>query len=130
VRARPPARPPRRAARESDCRRSQQKATQICYEYRDTGSCKFGDSCKFAHGAAAAAPAPAGGGKRGGGAAAASAAARAAPVEKKRVSAEELQGVGRLECRLWKQSGRCEFGDNCRFVHSRADGSVEETRGR
>lgn len=138
----------------SETRGSRRKATQICYTFRDTKVCEYGADCRYSHDltlatedaapapkAAApakaakkeAAPAKAAPKTAAKAAAPAKAAkkdapAKAAPAKAAKPAASKTESKAangeRLSCFNWRDSGACEFGDNCRYIH---DGS--ETRG-
>lgn len=68
----------------------------VCYKFKDTGSCDFGDRCRYSHG---------GGGRDGG-----------------RGGGYNKQKAGGA-CRQFRKKGSCKFGDSCRYSH--ADGSAD-----
>lgn len=73
-----------------------------CYQFRENGSCKFGENCRFSHGED---------GGEGGGDAYGQGYAPRAP--------RRSRGV----CYNWQETQECQYGDNCRFSHG-ADGAV------
>lgn len=76
---------------------------EICYRFRDSGDCKFADSCKFSHAADAVdnggAPRPRRR-KRGGG------------------------GGGGGLCYNFRDNGECQYGDECRYSHGAVGGDM------
>jgi hypothetical protein len=88
---------------------------QICYIFRDTGRCEFGDDCRFSHNLDAngpAAAAPAGGARGGRGPRKENGGNAAGGAKPKRV------------CRDFAATGNCKFGDECRFSHEAAVGTL------
>jgi len=80
-----------------------------CYEFRDTGVCKFGDQCRFNHGAASSG----GGGGDGGG---------------DRYESRRERPNGGV-CYQFKNAGNCTYGEQCRFSHDlsgASSGATEE----
>ncbi|GBG28947.1 RNA-binding protein, putative [Hondaea fermentalgiana] len=63
---------------------------RVCFSFQKSGSCKFGDSCRFSHGAGA----PAGGN-----------------------SFNNGGGFAKKPCFAFQNNGSCKFGDTCRFAH-------------
>jgi len=121
-----------------ETRGSRRKATQICYAFRESKECEYGADCRYSHDLSLAAEAPVtkSAPKAAPKAAAApkkSAAPAKAAAPAKSAAKAEVKASGssapatvneRLACFNWRDSGTCEFGDQCPFMHSGA-----ETRG-
>jgi butyrate response factor 1 len=62
--------------------------TELCKRYLEGQDCRFGQTCKFAHGV------------------------------KELVPKEERSDQYKvLQCKNWKKSGNCPFSTRCRFLH-------------
>ena len=77
---------------EHDPKRCPKCRGQVCDSFKDTGSCRFGDDCKFLH-VSGSQPAAAG-----------------APIQ------EESNKMNKYPC-VFFDAGRCQRGDNCTFEH-------------
>lgn len=65
--------------------------TELCRKYAETGSCRYGAKCQFAHGEA-----------------------ELRPVQRHPLYKTE-------PCRMYHQLGRCNYGPRCRFIHQSPD---------
>lgn len=84
-----------------------------CFEFQESGSCKYGDSCRFAHGDDDERPRNAprtrnrtnggNGGEGGGG------------------RSRSSRGPRNDVCYLFRDTGECPHGENCRFRHGEDD---------
>jgi len=89
-----------------ETRGSVRKATQICYTFRDTGKCEYGADCRFSHDLTIKEE------KK-----------EVAPKRKKKRAPRKAAGGpvdvsdDRLDCHKFKETGECDFGENCRFLH-------------
>lgn len=64
----------------------------ICFTYRDSGNCRFGQYCRFSH---SVTPNPTA------------------------ISMVEVTPTGRT-CFAYRDEGFCRFGDNCKYAHSKS----------
>jgi len=79
------------------------RSAGACYQFKETGSCKFGDECRFSHDSGSSQ----GGASSGGGGSFSS-------------------GL----CHRFRDSGECKFGTSCRFSHDTgAKGEVKDAGG-
>jgi len=69
------------------------KSDRVCFNFSETGSCTFGDSCRFVH-----------------------------PTDGAGVRSRGVGGRGSrtMECYHFKTSGQCPYGDQCWFSHESA----------
>lgn len=74
----------------------------VCYKFRDEGDCPFGNKCRFSHDVDE-------GGNGGGG---------EFQGEYQQKSFGNFSRKPRGECYNWKESGSCQYGDKCRFLHA------------
>ena len=65
--------------------------TELCRKYEETGSCRYGAKCQFAHGEA-----------------------ELRPVQRHPLYKTE-------PCRMYHQLGHCNYGTRCRFIHESPD---------
>lgn len=65
--------------------------TELCRSWSETGSCRYGSKCQFAHGEA-----------------------ELRPLLRHPKYKTEL-------CRSWAESGSCPYGSRCRFIHNEVD---------
>ena len=87
---------------------------RVCYEFRDSGTCRRGDRCTFNH--------DRGGSNRGGrGRGGARGGARGGRRQG-RAHQQNRTGV----CFAFRDSGSCRFGDECRFAHNGERAESEE----
>jgi len=70
--------------------------TVLCKQFMDTGECKFGERCHFAHGDVELRP----------------------PVKHPKYKTEK--------CRMFHETGLCPYGKECSFKHDEEDTSVNE----
>jgi hypothetical protein len=64
---------------------------EICRAFRNTGSCRFGDDCKYAHTTGA------------------------------QIDTPPRDYTPKGDCHNWTEKKECRFGDRCRFLHGAAD---------
>ncbi len=69
--------------------------TQLCYQWRETGKCKYGKKCKFAHGEE-----------------------ELRPIKKcKKYKTEE--------CKHFRNGGVCKHGEKCDYIHKKENTKIE-----
>lgn len=83
----------------------------ICYNFRDTGSCRFGSSCRFSH--------EGGEGSNNAGSGGQSTSYRNFSNSRNNARSFGSNGAGSAdkECFSWRDEGKCRYGDTCRFLH-------------
>eukprot|EP00397_Hematodinium_sp_SG-2012_P069263 GEMP01117689.1.p1 GENE.GEMP01117689.1~~GEMP01117689.1.p1 ORF type:complete len:110 (+),score=25.35 GEMP01117689.1:34-363(+) len=74
-----------------------------CFDFRDKGSCRFGDDCKFTHEGAG------GGGGQGYG--------KGGSYGGGKGYGGKSGGGGGGPCYDYRDRGNCRFGDDCKFSH-------------
>ncbi|TVU22470.1 hypothetical protein EJB05_32168 [Eragrostis curvula] len=77
-----------------------------CGYYLRTGSCGFGERCRYNH------PRDRGGTEFGGGA-------------KNGAASDFPERLGQPVCEYYLKTGTCKFGSNCKYHHPKQDGSVQ-----
>lgn len=70
--------------------------TEMCIHFGHSGFCRFGASCKFAHG-------------------------RSDMRVRKSAAALNLRSFKTVQCRKWAKNGMCPYGDMCTFLHGDED---------
>lgn len=70
--------------------------TELCRSWSETGACRYGSKCQFAHGKG-----------------------ELRPVLRHPKYKTEL-------CRSWTETGRCPYGNRCRFVHNERKSSYDQ----
>ena len=87
------------------------RPNDICYGWRDTGTCRWGNSCKFLHDAKYARS----------GAVPGDVAVRSrhsrSPLPPRRDYGGRDNGDSKQICYDYQRSGTCRFGESCRYVH-------------
>ena len=102
--------------------------SQVCYSFKDTGSCKFGDSCRFSHGNGDDGNTQAEGtfetvrgrntssrGRNNAPGNSSNEYSRNAP--RSYDSSRDTSSRPAQLCNQWNENGTCTFGDRCRFSH-------------
>jgi len=79
-----------------------------CKFYAETGHCKNGDTCRFAHDGVAAAQSRSGGEMS------------SYQGESKATSRQLWDATAGAACKFFAETGSCKNGDNCRFSHDEA----------
>jgi len=84
---------------ESMNEQSSQKAKdrKLCHQFLDTGTCSFGDECKFSH-------------------------ATEEPARENQIRPRPIDGK---VCHQYYETGTCSFGDECRFSHIESERTRE-----
>jgi len=81
-----------------------QERDDACFDFRDTGSCRYGDECRFRHGADDS---------------------RDLALLRRPRRPKKSNGV----CYAFRETGECEYGDRCRFSHIDGGSSGASPRG-
>ncbi|KAI0561167.1 DNA2/NAM7 helicase [Gracilaria domingensis] len=89
----------------------------ICQFFQRTGTCKFGDNCRFSHDVRISSR------REASSSASASSSQQNAKKTKSQLSTNDFRPI----CNFFAKTGTCKYGDNCRFSHDAKNASKRQS---